>query len=216
MEQLSKNKDRVPPPPPVQNNVQTQVREVLEEHKEKDEKINNLMIFNLPESDKEKDQDDQVKADSGSANDVLKFLDSELDESCIQVSRLGRRREDGDVRPRPVKVFIPDSHSRQRILKKVRQLKNYKLPKIGVFQDKTKKEIEDERKLRAELMEKRRSSDLEYTIFNKRVVLKSDIPKIREELSHQTKETTPEEVNKGTNGTNPAQGEAEASDSKQH
>ena len=192
METISKNSMKAPPAPAHNtSSVQTQVREVLNEQKERDEKTNNLMIFNLPEADKNKVTADQIKADTDNAQDVLKFLDENLDGSKLKVFRLGRRNDGDGASPRPVKVVVPEQESRQKILKNVRKMKEYtKFTKIGLCHDKTKKEIEEDRKLRAELKEKRQSSNLDYTIFNRQVVLKVDIPSIKEK-SNKSKEEIP-------------------------
>ena len=118
-------------------------------------------------------------------------MDEGLDETKVKVFRLGRRNDGDGARPRPVKVVVPEQESRQKILQNVRKMKDYKkFTKIGLCHDKTKKEIEEDRKLRAELKEKRQSSNLDYTIFNRQVVLKEDIPSIREK-SKKSKEEIP-------------------------
>ena len=152
------------------------MREVLEEQKEKDSRVNNVMIFNVPEADKGKEPKDQAQDDVTNATHVLHFLDNDFNCPDMKLIRLGRRKADDDTRPRPIRVIIPDVSSKDKVLKNARNLKNYsKFPRIGICQDKTKRELEEDRRLRAELKQKKETTGDDYTIYNKKVVLKSEI-----------------------------------------
>ena len=172
----------VQPAPTQRETVQTQIKEVLEQHQEKEEKQQNIIIFNIPESESIDNEEESEQDDIKKTVDILKFLgDSEASPSDIQITRMGKRRKEDSPRPRPVKVKLASIQKKEHVLKKVRNLKHYKtLVNIGISHDKTRKEIIEDKRLRAELKNKRETNlDQEYVIYNKQVVLKSDIPKIK-------------------------------------
>ena len=107
------------PVPAQRETVQTQIKEVLEEHQEKEEKQQNIIIFNIPESNGNEEISEQD--DINKTVDILKFLgDSEVSPSDIQVTRLGKKRVEDNPRPRPVKVKLSTTQKKEHVLKKVR------------------------------------------------------------------------------------------------
>ena len=166
-----------------------QVKEVLKEHKEKDDKEKNLMIFNLPESDSKLDPKKAKEEDISKTMDILTFLDGDVPNDVIIV-RIGRRNEEVTARPRPIKITLPDIEIKQNLMSNASDLKDYtKYPKIGICHDKTRKEINEDKALRALLAKKRAEQpEFDWTIFNKEVVKRSDVPKLRQLRRQQDQE----------------------------
>ena len=69
-------------------------------------------------------------------------------------------------------------------------LRDYtKYPKIGICHDKTRKEINEVKALRALLAKKRAEQpEFDWTIFNQEVVKRSDVPKLRQLRRQQDQE----------------------------
>ena len=181
--QQSKINSEVQPKPARKDDVQSQIKEVLYEHQEKEEKQQNVIIFNIPESKQDTDKKIELE-DTDKAADIIHFLDdSDTPPQDIIVTRIGRKRGEENPRPRPVKVTLTNTKQKDKILRNVRHLKHYtKHSRIGISHDKTRKEINEDRRLWAELKRKREADpDKDYVIFDKNVVLKTDIPNIKKQ-----------------------------------
>ena len=170
----------------VERNIQSNFEEVLTNQMEKEEKKCNLILFGVEEAN--------ASDDHFTAVDVVLHLDDEIKEedlrpSFCKVTRLGKRKDGPDEKPRPIKIELPDQDIKKRALKNARLLKDYKIKKIGISHDKTKKEIEADRVLRAELRKKReQDTEGEYTIYDKKVMKKEEADKIKEQKEKLFKE----------------------------
>lgn len=180
--------------PKVEQNIQSSFEEVFINQKEIEEKKYNIVLFGVPESGEPKDGKNNKKEDHDKAVDVVCHLDDQvspddLEPSDCKVTRLGRKRPEQDEKPRPIKVELPDVETRKRVLKNARLLKSYKIKKIGVSHDKTKKELEADRVLRADLRKTREeNADVEYIIYDKKVMKKVEADKLREQKEKQYRE----------------------------
>ena len=90
-----------------------QVTEAMENQREKEKRINNIMVFNVEETEvsegQEIDRDDEMKHDVTSLSNILSTVDRQFNKSSIEsVIRLGRRKgnEEQKFGPRPIKVTL--------------------------------------------------------------------------------------------------------------
>ena len=160
--------------------IQIHVSEVLHEQKEKEEKKNNIILFNLPEigEDTENPEDLDLK----NTLEVLSHVDPDIKTDAlnsIRVTRLYKRKTGQDPAPRPIKITLDNPESRSKILSKAKKLKTYKkFGKLGLSADKTKKEREEYRQLKQQCEKLRGDSGKDYIIFRGKCVIRSTIPEI--------------------------------------
>ena len=99
--------------------IKAQIEQVLDEQKEKDEIQNNLIIFNVSESNSENEEEDiQV------VKDIITSIEPSFNADCLRenVTRLGRRKPDAKL-ARPVKVILPSLKLKTKILRGSKKLK---------------------------------------------------------------------------------------------
>ena len=180
--------------PKVEHNIQSTVVEVLDDQREKEEKKLNVIIYNLPESEDTLEGKDNIKVEQEKVIDILTYLHpdikpSDKDPNECDVTRLGRKRRGPGEKPRPVKVTLNKMETKEKVLRNARQLKDYKIPRIGLSHDKTKKEMEADRKLKSELMKKREENpSVEFQIFNKEIMTREEANMIKQERDRIYKE----------------------------
>ena len=114
--------------------------------KKKKREKNNVIVFNVEESGST-DKSDEIKHDMQQVENVFKIVDPGLvwkkNEACAAVTRLGKRKPtlDGQkAKPRPIRVTLQDSESRNEILRNARNLKGSKFQRVGISADKTLQE----------------------------------------------------------------------------
>ena len=157
--------------------VKIQVTEAMENQREKEKRINNLMVFNVEESvvteGQEIDKDDEMNHDVTSLSNIFSTVDPQFNKSSIEnVIRLGRRKgnEDQKSGPRPIKVTLKDGNHKSAILKYAWRLKDSKnLRKVGISPDETIKERNERKALRNEL-EVRKKKGEDVIIFQGKIV----------------------------------------------
>ena len=162
----------------IQETIKSNMKELLDDHKQKEDKKNNLIVFNIPEA---KDDDKGVAEDFKIIKEILTFIDKdivtpELTEKAI--SRVGNTKNKND-RPRPIKVEFPNPGPKNKALQNARSLRDFKkYPKMGISKDKSEQEMQKDRTLRGELT-RLRALGGDWTIFDDTCVLRSDIPALR-------------------------------------
>ena len=167
----------------VEDDIQVQLTEVIQNQSEVEEKKKNVIVFNLPESEetvtgKQEQEEDLVKV-----KELLTFLDSRIDTDDIDVKKVERmgRRKGKDAKPRGIKVTLPSVDTKFKAIRNAKKLVDYKLPKIGISFDKTKKEVEEDNKLRAELAVKRAAEpEKDYVIFERKIVPRTEATRLRD------------------------------------
>ena len=162
----------------IESKIKTQVAEVLNDHKEGNDKKNNMMLFNLPES---ADDTDQEKDDQERVKEIINIMEREVSTESFNkenVIRLGKRRPHHKEKPRPVKISFNNEDTKWRVLRK-----SYKLNKHPTYgsviasNDKTAKEQQDDRALLAELKEaKRARPEDDLIIFKQKIIKRSEKP----------------------------------------
>lgn len=130
------------------------VLEVIEEREEKEKKKNNIVVFNLAESIKEtvteRKEEDKIRLDTV-IQGSLKIEDYEIED----IYRVGRPDQN---KPRPTIVKLKEGRAKWEIIKNAQRLRedpNQDNRKVGIAPDMTRKEREENRKLREELQRKR-------------------------------------------------------------
>ena len=159
--------------PSLENKLQTQMDEVLENQREKEEKRNNVILFNVPEATN-REPIEGVKDDTDLVKEILTHVSPDLNFVSLNtasVSRLGALRE-GNTKPRPIKVTLTGSDQKFKLLKSSRKLKEYqRFSRIGLSKDKTKKEILQDRILKTELERvKRTDENADPVVFRGKIV----------------------------------------------
>ena len=188
LEKMNPKQQQIDPPPwpklKMEENIQNSFKEILTEDREKEEKKQNLVMFGVPEEKAPGDTKESKKKDHEKVTDIVCFVNKDCEPDELKhctVTRLGKKKEDA-TRPRPIKVTFDSFELKRKTLKNARQLKEYKIKSIGISPDKTKKELEEDRTLRTEL---RRAKDTDqntqYMIFEKKVMKRDEVTKIREE-----------------------------------
>ena len=94
--------------------------------------------------------------------------------------RLGRKNPRND-KPRPIRVILNSADVKSSILRGAKNLKSHRVfNRIGIAQEKTFKEREIDRKLRAEL-EERKKKGKDVIIFRNEIISRKDKQKVIEE-----------------------------------
>ena len=158
--------------------IRTHVTEYLDDQRERDEKKNDIIMFNVPESD----DIDEKEAQNNDVEKVKEILTEvhpnveELDISVSNVCRLGRNKH--PIKNRPVKVTLKDNSSKGRIFANSWKLKNIEeYKKVGISSNKTKKEMERYKELKLQLQTKKEETGEEdWIIFKDEVIKKADKP----------------------------------------
>ena len=171
----------------VQESIHTNLKELLDDQSEKDNKKNNLIIFNLPESEGKDDGISAESKDLDKVKEILNFIDKDIitpeaDLSEKSISRIGNTKSNDISRPRPVKIEFPNQRPKNRAMRNARNLRDFNVypKKIGISKDKSEAEMKKDRALRWKLVQKRKDGQ-DWTIYDDDVVLRKDIPKLRQE-----------------------------------
>ena len=91
------------------------------------------------------------------------------------------RRKGKDAKPRGIKVTLPSVDTKFKAIRNAKKLVDYKLPKIEISFDKTKKEVEEDNTLRAELAVKRAAEpEKDYVIFERKIVPRTEATRLRD------------------------------------
>ncbi|KAK3887867.1 hypothetical protein Pcinc_008017 [Petrolisthes cinctipes] len=135
--------------------VTKRILEELAEREEKERRKNNVVVFNISESRKESNQE-REREDRNLCMDLFREKLRVEDAEIEQIFRLGRR-EEGKTRPLTVK--LSKVGAKWDLIKKAKYLKeeeDHRLKRIGITPDLTRKEREENTKLREKLQERRR------------------------------------------------------------
>lgn len=148
--QDAKMKEREQDKEEIVNEVMRKFEEVRKEEADKERRKNNIVIYNVPESENDSAINDTQQCDRLIRN-KLKLEDYEV----VDVVRLGRREEN---KIRPMLVKLGNHHQKWKIMGSARMLKddpNITYKKMRIVPDMTKKEREENWNLRNELKQKR-------------------------------------------------------------
>ena len=128
--------------------VVNQVKERSEEEEDRDKRKNNLVIYNMKESQDENPIEREKEDENECGNLFVESLKVE-NFNIVKVIRLGKRGEGTNGAPRPLLVKLDSEHEKWRILKHAKNLKHEEdteRKKIGISRDMTFKERDHEKK----------------------------------------------------------------------
>ena len=164
----------------VEKQIKVNLSEALEDQKEKDDRRQNLVFFNIPES---ADTDEGKSNDIGKVRDVIKHVCPDIATEDIHeqnVLRLGVRRASSDdhprPKPRPIKIVFCDATHRDKVLKNARKLKDSKFQAVGISPDKTKKERDEYQQIRKEFRRRKDELNEDVVFYKGDIHLRSDEP----------------------------------------
>ena len=110
----------------IDEQIKIHVEEVLVDQKEKEEKKNNIIVYNLPEGTEE-DDSKNTDQDLIKAKEVLEFVNPDVSLQTLdssRIKRIGSKRKGNDTKPRPIKVVMDSQDSKMDILRNSRKLRN--------------------------------------------------------------------------------------------
>ena len=153
----------------IQEVVKKEIKTAMEEKDEHDKRMLNLVIVNIPESGKDT-MEEKKEHDVERVIEVLKStgLDAGELKEVTNVFRLGKDQG----RTRPIRISVRKLETKDKILQNVRQINTNKnaSERVYVNKDLTQNEREEEKILRDELREKRKSNNGRWVIRNQKVV----------------------------------------------
>ena len=129
------------------------------EKEEREKRRNNLIIFNLPESNKNQGQE-RVKEDADRCEYVFGGALGVEEYSFDKVIRLGKKQEG---RNRPTLVRMTEEHSKWSVIargKQLRQSEDDVIKSLIIVPDLTEKQREEETQLRQELKRRRENGEM--------------------------------------------------------
>ena len=139
------------------------------ENLERDKRKNNLVIYNLIESDKEEVA--QRIAEDGAHID--RIFRQELHREDYKVERIIRLGRKTDGRRRPALVIMGSERERMDILTNAKRLRNStEYPRLYINKDMTITERQKEKELREALRDRRNKGESEYVIKRGKIVVK--------------------------------------------
>ena len=121
------------------------VTEMTKEMKEREEKKNNMIVYNMIENGKSMIKD-RNEADKTAITKIIQdVLNVEMDdEEIVKVNRLGSKAED---KKRPLLVVFRSHNQKSRIFSSLKGLRNTDYEHLSFSHDKTKLEREEFKKL---------------------------------------------------------------------
>ena len=130
--------------------IQNQVKEQNLEAKEREKRLNNVIIFNLTESSSQLKTSKQ-QHDEQQILELCTEIDNNFTETDImhmEIRRIGKLSEDTSNHPRPVLIKFPKTDNKRSILRNFHRLENNdKFGNIKIDHDKTKQEREESKTL---------------------------------------------------------------------
>lgn len=144
--------------------------DLVQEVIERQNRRRNLMIFGLEEQ-QQSTKTDRLDAEKTDVLKIFTFL-TPKSISITDVRRLGKFDRER-MRPRPLKVTLADDHQVLEIIKKSANLKQSEFKNISLSPDKTPRQIEYFKKLKAELEDRRNKGET-----NVKIKYSNGMPKI--------------------------------------
>ena len=162
----------------VETKIKTQVEEVLNDHREGENKKTNIILFNLPETNSETDPENE---DLKRVKEVVSIMNKDVGTEALHkdnVSRLGKRRPQHKEKPRPVKITFNNEETKWKVLRKSYKLKNdNSYRSVVAANDKTAKELQEDKVLKAELEEAKKARPGEdLMIYKRQIINRKDRP----------------------------------------
>lgn len=182
--------------------IKVHVSEAIDDQRDRDERKQNIILYNIPESDSKANAAQAELEDIQNVKNVFQFVCPSMDNSHLNgktVTRCGKKRiptqDYPDPRPRPIKIVLQGPSDVRLLRKNARKLKdNEGLCHVGISEDKTWKEREEDRKLRKELYKRRDEDKEDVIIYDKQVILRSELNHIIKQKGAKNNENAKESV----------------------
>ena len=190
----------------IEEQIKIEVQQSIQEHRELDERKNNIIIFNLTES-KSANDEASSEEDLQSIKEIITHTNPELKETVLKelksddFARMGTLKE-GQNKPRPIKLTLKNQKVKYQILDNAYKMKTCRThEKIGFRQDLTKKQQEFQRNLKKELeMIKQNNEDV--MIYKNQVIFRKDLDKFKQEFQAKKNKTRDTLVQKAAQESN--------------
>lgn len=137
----------------------------IKEDQERIKRKENIIMYNVPESDKE-DNEERIQEDHDKAKDLI---DNSLHVKGYAMEKLVRLGKKMENRNRPLLIKLRNEREKWEIIKNAKNLKDERdvlKKKVGISLDLSEKEREHEKKLRNELKERREGGEQGLYIKN--------------------------------------------------
>ena len=140
-----------------------------------------LVITGLPESTEQQPMD-RAASDNRNVRQILNELNIDR---CLPsaVFRLGKQREPGS-KPRPIKVQFPCTAAVVEALRNKKKLVGGKFKGINIRKSMTKEELSKRNELIEICKQKRLSTKFDFVVYAGEVLLRSEIPKFKQNLKN--------------------------------
>ena len=174
----------------IENKIQVQVSQSFDELKDREERKNKLIFFNISESTKT-DKDEAATEDLQKIKEVLTHTNPDLKEKTIKDLSIENLKRLGNIptnpteasKPRPVRVTLPDVKTKFKILNKSSLLKTFRAQEnIGIKPDLTKQQQKEDQELRKEV-KRRKDEGEDVMIFRNKVIKREDHARLKAELA---------------------------------
>jgi len=119
--------------------------------------------------------EERIQSDNDSVEELLHKLHSD-DVSVNKIIRLGRRPEEAEAKPRPVKLILASEDHKEQVLKQAKNLKYLKeggWHKVFIHQDLTPRQREARKKAVQEMKERQSKGETNLAVINGKVVVKA-------------------------------------------
>lgn len=154
-----------------ESNTSLEFEEVIAEINERKRRKNNLVIFNIPESNQQQSPDIILNDEKKEVLSILNTVIPPYDKQHIKLSRLGSFVEG---RTRPIKVALCDVQAVHNAIKNVKALKTSRGHKnIRISFDRTPRQLQYYKKVRQQLSDRINSGD-----NNCKIKYVNDVPTI--------------------------------------
>ena len=176
----------------VEERMKVNVAEILEDQRERVDRKNNLILYNVPEG--EEGGEDEIE-DREVTKNVLKFVCPDMPAlTNSNIKRIGERRKPSSAnptpRPRPIKVTLSENETRDKILRQARKLKDSKYKTIGISADKTRKEREHDLTVRKEFLRRKNDDGEDVVLYKGEIFKRSEAPWKNTSRSEDRREST--------------------------
>ena len=183
----------------IEDRIQKQVTQSFDELKDREERKNKLIFFNISESTKA-NKEEAATEDLQKIKEILSHTNPDMKENTIKdlntknLKRLGDKSTDPNVtsKPRPIRVTFPDDKTKFKILNKSSLLKTLTSQQnIGLKPDLTKQQQKEDKELREEL-KRRKEQNEDVMIFRNKIIKREDHARLKKELaSNSNADATP-------------------------
>ena len=166
----------------VEERLKSNVKEVLDSN----DRDKNMIVYNLPEEEDEEEEGRSDKRRIAQVCNFVSFSDSgdytEFEPVDMTYVRLGQKRKPNESnpspKPRPVKVFLNNVETRDRLLRNAKKLKGSALSYIGISADKSKEERARDYEIRMKF-KARKSAGEAVVLYRGEIFLRSEKPWLR-------------------------------------